>query len=67
MGDVVVLPRPVRIAQVTGRLGGSARPGAQVAQATSDTLEEVNLEASQQGEVKVGDRAQITLPGLRSV
>jgi peptidoglycan hydrolase-like protein with peptidoglycan-binding domain len=68
MGDVVVLRRPVRIAQVTGRLGGSARPGAQVAQATSDTLEvQVNLEASQQGEVKMGDRAQITLPGLRSV
>ncbi len=42
--------------------------GAQVAQATSDTLEvQVNLEASQQGEVKKGDRAQITLPGNRSV
>jgi hypothetical protein len=27
----------------------------------------VNLEASQQGEVKVGDRAQITLPGNASV
>ena len=27
----------------------------------------MNLEASQQGEVKVGDRAQITLPGNRSV
>jgi peptidoglycan hydrolase-like protein with peptidoglycan-binding domain len=66
--DAVFLPRPVRISKVTGELGGSARPGAQVAQATSDTLEvQVDLQASQQGEVKVGDRAQITLPGNRSV
>ena len=48
-------PRPVRIAKVTGELGGPARPGAPVAQATSDTLEvQVDLDASQQGEVKRG-------------
>ena len=53
---------------MTGELGGSARPGAQVAQATSDTLDvQVDLDASQQGEVKQGDRAQITLPGNTSV
>ena len=39
-----------------------------VLQATSDTLEvQVNLDPSQQGEVKKGDRAQITLPGNTSV
>ena len=66
--DAVFLPRPVRISKVTGELGGPARPGAQVAQATSGTLEvQVDLQASQQGEVKVGDRARITLPGNRSV
>ena len=66
--DAVFLPESVRIAKVTGELGGSARPGAPVAQATSDTLEvQVDLDASQQGEVKKGDRAQITLPGNRSV
>jgi peptidoglycan hydrolase-like protein with peptidoglycan-binding domain len=66
--DAVFLPQPVRIAKVTGELGGSARPGARVAQATSDTLVvQVGLEASQQGEVKKGDRAQITLPGNTSV
>jgi peptidoglycan hydrolase-like protein with peptidoglycan-binding domain len=66
--DAVFLPESVRIAKVTGELGGSARPGAQVAQATSDMLEvQVTLEASQQGDVKKGDRAQITLPGNRSV
>ena len=62
--DAVFLPEAVRIAKVTGELGGPARPGAPVAQATSDTLEvHVDLEASQQGEVTTGDRAQITLPG----
>ena len=61
-------PRPVRIAKVTGELGGSARPGAPVVHATSDTLEvQVDLDASQQGEVEKGDRAQITLPGNTSV
>jgi peptidoglycan hydrolase-like protein with peptidoglycan-binding domain len=66
--DAVFLPRSARIAKVTGELGGSARPGAQVAQATSDTLEvQVDLEASQQGVVKVGDRARITLPGNKAV
>ena len=68
LDDAVFLPGPVRIARVTGELGGSASPGAPVAQATSDTLEvQVELDASQQGEVKEGDRAQITLPGNESV
>jgi peptidoglycan hydrolase-like protein with peptidoglycan-binding domain len=68
MDDAVFLPESVRIAKVTGELGGSARPGARVAQATSDTLEvQVGLDASQQGEVKRGDRARITLPGNTSV
>jgi len=68
LGDVVFLPKSARISKVTGKLGGSARRGAPVAQATSDTLQvQVNLEASQQGDVKKGDRAQITLPGNTSV
>jgi hypothetical protein len=68
LGQAVFLPESVRIATVTGELGGSAQPGTQVAQATSDALEvEVNLDPSQQREVKKGDRAQITLPGNTSV
>ena len=64
IGDAVFLPEAVRIAKVTGQVGGSARPGAPVLSATSDTLHvQVNLDPSQQGEVKKGDRAQITLPG----
>ena len=66
IGDAVFLPMAVRIAKVTGQLGGSARPGAPVLSATSDTLHvQVNLDPSQQGEVKQGDRAQVTLPGNR--
>ena len=62
--DVVFLPEAVRIAKVTGQVGGSARPGAPVLSATSDKLHvRVDLDASQQGAVKKGDRAQITLPG----
>jgi hypothetical protein len=68
LGRAVFLPESVRIATVTGQLGGAAQPGAPVAQATSDTLEvQVALDPSQQGEVKAGDRAQITLPGNTSV
>jgi hypothetical protein len=68
LGQVVFLPESVRIATVTGQLGGSTQPGAQVLSATSDTLEvQFALDPSQQGEVKTGDRAQITLPGNRSV
>jgi peptidoglycan hydrolase-like protein with peptidoglycan-binding domain len=62
--DAVFLPEAIRVAKVTGQLGGSARPGTPVLQATSDTLHvQVNLDPSQQGEVKKGDHAQITLPG----
>jgi peptidoglycan hydrolase-like protein with peptidoglycan-binding domain len=68
LDDAVFLPASVRIAKVAGELGGSARPGAQVAQATSDTPDvQVNLEPAQQAEVKKGDRAQITLPDNSSV
>jgi peptidoglycan hydrolase-like protein with peptidoglycan-binding domain len=62
--DAVFLPEAVRIAKVTGQVGGSARPGAPVLSATSDKLHvRVDLDASQQGAVKKGDRVQITLPG----
>ena len=68
LGDAVFLPEAVRIAKVTGQLGGSARPGAQALNATSDTLHvQVNLDPSEQGQVKRGDRAQITLPGNTTV
>jgi hypothetical protein len=68
LGDAVFLPEAVRIAKVTGQLGGSAQPGAQALNATSDKLHvQVNLDPSEQGQVKRGDRAQITLPGNTTV
>ena len=68
IGDAVFLPGSARISKVTGELGGAARPRGPVVQATSDTVEvQVELDPSDQGEVKKGDRAQITLPGNSSV
>ena len=63
LGDAVFLPEAARIAKVVGQLGGSAQPGARVLDSTSDTLHvQVNLDPSDQRQVKRGDRAQITLP-----
>jgi peptidoglycan hydrolase-like protein with peptidoglycan-binding domain len=68
IGDVVFLPDSVRIAKVIGQLGGPAQPGAQLLDATSDTPEvQVDLAPSQQGQVRPGYVAQITLPGNKSV
>jgi hypothetical protein len=68
LGDAVFLPEAVRIAKVTAQLGGSAQPGAEALNATSDTLHvQVNLDPSDQGQVERGDQAQITLPGNSTV
>jgi hypothetical protein len=68
LGDAMFLPAAARIAKITGALGAAARPGAPVLTATSDTLHvQVNLEPSDQGQVKRGDRARITLPGNTTV
>ena len=68
LADAVFLPEAVRIAKVTGQLGGSAQPGAQALSATSNRLHvQVNLDPSDQGQVKRGDRVQITLPGNTTV
>ena len=68
LGDAVFLPGAARIAKVSGQLGGSAQPGTQALNATSDTLHvQVNLDPSAQRQVRRGDRAQITLPGNTTV
>lgn len=65
--DVVFLPRAVRVASVSGVVGGLARPGAKVLDTTTGALEvQVELAPAQQGEVRVGDRARIALPGNRT-
>jgi hypothetical protein len=68
IGAAVFLPESVRIAKVAGELGRPAQTGAPVLYATSDTPEvRVQLEVSQQGELKQGEAARITLPGNKSV
>ncbi len=62
-GQAVFLPGQIRIATVGATLGTSTGPGAAVMQATSTSRQiVVNLSASEQSEVKVGDQVQITLP-----
>jgi hypothetical protein len=64
IGQAVFLPESARIGKVAAVLGGSAQPGATILDATSDTPEvQVGLDPSQQGAVKAGDHAQVTLPG----
>lgn len=66
--EAVFLPEALLVSKVIAPLGGSARPGAEVAEATSDSLEvQVSLNASQQGAVHEGDTARISLPGNVSV
>ncbi|GAA3212970.1 peptidoglycan-binding protein [Nonomuraea helvata] len=67
LGEAVILPGPLRVGKVNARLGSNAGMGAPVAEATSnDHQVTVNLNPSQQSEVKVGNAAQITLPGNRT-
>jgi Putative peptidoglycan binding domain len=67
LGEAVFLPGPLRMTKVTARLGTRAAPGVEVAQATSTKRQvTVDLSASQQAQVKVGDRAQVTLPDNRT-
>jgi hypothetical protein len=66
VGQAVVLPGPVRIAEVTVALGTRAAPGSRIGAAKSTRREVVvQLNASQQGQVKVDAKAQITLPDNR--
>jgi hypothetical protein len=65
LGQVAFEPSAVRVAQVTGSLGGPA--AGPVLQATSDVqVVMVALDVSQQGEVKPGDVVSVTLPDGRS-
>jgi hypothetical protein len=60
-GQVVFAPAALRVAQVTGQLGGPAN--GQVLMATSDEhAVTIALDASAQSEVKAGDRVTATLP-----
>jgi multidrug efflux pump subunit AcrA (membrane-fusion protein) len=61
LGQVVFKPQALRVAQMTGSLGGTA--SGPVLTATSDQhVVSVPLDASDQSEVKAGDAVSITLP-----
>ena len=61
LGQVVFKPQALRVAQVTGSLGGTA--SGPVLTATSDQhVVSVPLDPSDQSEVKAGDAVSITLP-----
>ncbi|MGH3207679.1 MAG: hypothetical protein ACRDNO_07945 [Trebonia sp.] len=61
LGQVEFEPEALRVAQVTGRLGGSA--SGPVLTATSDReVVTIPLDVAQQSEVKAGDGVTVTLP-----
>ncbi len=61
LGQVVFEPAALRVATVTGSLGGPA--SGPVLTATSDRhVVTIPLDASQQSQVKAGDRVTVTLP-----
>ncbi|MCQ0007137.1 efflux RND transporter periplasmic adaptor subunit [Actinomadura madurae] len=67
LGQAVSLPGPLRIGKVTAGNGTGAIPGRPVMEASSNRREVVvNLDPSQQSEVRKGDGAQITLPDNRT-
>lgn len=66
-GQIVFLPSPARVTSLTAVLGGAAQVGAAVLAATSTTRQvNVALDASDQAEVKVGDKVSVTLPNTQS-
>ena len=63
LGQAVFLPTAALVTSVTATLGGPAQSGATVLAATSAARQvNIALDASQQSEVKVGDKVAITLP-----
>jgi multidrug efflux pump subunit AcrA (membrane-fusion protein) len=62
-GEAVFLPGPLRITSVEATAGTAAQPGSPLAQATSTQRRvQVDLDPSQAGDVRIGDRAAVTLP-----
>ncbi|MDE3205852.1 MAG: HlyD family efflux transporter periplasmic adaptor subunit [Acidobacteriota bacterium] len=67
LGQVVFEPATLRVTSLSAQLGGSAQPGQVVMQATSTNRQvQVDLNASQQTDVAVGDKVTITLPDNRT-
>jgi hypothetical protein len=66
LGQAVFLPGPVRITQMNAALGGNADPGVTLLHATSTRRQVlVNIDATQQSSLAVGDPVLITLPNYQ--
>lgn len=61
LGQVVFEPEAIRVAQVTGHLGGPAN-GPVLAATSNRHVVTISLDVSDQSEVKVGDAVSVTLP-----
>jgi putative peptidoglycan binding protein len=67
LGQVVFLPTAARITGVQAAAGAAVQAGGEVLTATSTTRQVVvNLDASEQSQVKVGDQVSISLPDNRT-
>ncbi len=67
LGQAVFLPGAIRVAEVKAEKGGSAAPGSPVFTGSTTTrVVNVDLEASKQSLVKVGDKVEVKLPGGRT-
>jgi hypothetical protein len=67
VGDVAFLPDALRVSSVKGEKGSSAPPGVPILTGTSTTrVVNVDLEATKQSLVKVGDTVEVKLPGGRT-
>ena len=63
LGEAVFLPGALRVAEVKAAVGGSAPPGSPVLTGTSTSrVVKVDLDATKQSLVKVGDTVEIKLP-----
>jgi hypothetical protein len=61
LGQMVFEPQALRVSQVTGSLGGSAA-GPVLAATSYRHVVTIQLDASQQSQVKAGDKVTVTLP-----
>ncbi|HEX7276904.1 MAG TPA: peptidoglycan-binding domain-containing protein, partial [Acidimicrobiales bacterium] len=63
LGEAVFLPGALRVADVNAQVGGSAPPGSPILTGTSTSrVVTVDLDATRQSLVKVGDAVEIKLP-----
>jgi putative peptidoglycan binding protein len=67
-GQIVFLPTAMRVTEVAGRVGAAVAPGASILTGTStDRAVTADLDTSQRADVRVGARAEVSLPDLDPV